>query len=126
MKRQILKKSGQVLSGTVMLATLDSYFRSNENTQLKEQILNKRIKNERLSIEIERLSSEIDKVINLDNQLEMVDIKLNKLDADLMDKSNNVQNECDILNKLNSKLFNENELNQNELSELNNDLVHHT
>jgi len=56
----------------------------------------------------------------------MVDIKLNKLDADLMDKSNNVQNECDILNKLNSKLFNENELNQNELSELNNDLVHHT
>jgi hypothetical protein len=117
--RKVLDSCGKFISGAAVLATLDSYFKDSKiNTTLRDKLLEEQVKNQRLSLEIQELSK-------FENKLEIADVKFNKLDADLIETSNNFTHECEILKDINSKLKSTN-LNQNDLSELNNDLVHHT
>jgi hypothetical protein len=115
--KKVLDNCGKVFSVTVGILSMDGYFRNINDTTLKYRLLEEQDKNQRLSLEIQELSK-------FENKLEVADVKFNILDADLNEFSNNVTHESNFIKEINSKLKNP-DLNQNDLSVLNNDLVHH-
>lgn len=116
--KQLLETGSKLLSGAVAYVTLDSYVRSIKDNRILDRYLIEKAKNEKLSAELHAKS-------RINDKLEIADLKFNHYEDKLKINCNSVTHELQRIKDINSKLK-ENNLSHSDISQLNNDLAHHT